>query len=137
MKRTMVLSAAILILTLSVLPFSWAADKPVRVDVLFMNHGPLQPTVKDLKALFGQYGSKVTVSWHDVETEDGQTFMGKKNIRSHIPLAIWMDDQVKFQVEGKEILFAGFPTGSGPASFQGKWKVEDLKKALDQITGKK
>jgi hypothetical protein len=137
MKRTMIFFAGFLILTLSALPLLWAADKPVRVDVLFMNHGPLQPTVKDLKALFGQYGGKVAVSWHDVETEDGQTFMGKKNIRSHIPLAIWMDDQVKFQVEGREILFAGFPTGSGPASFQGKWKVEDLKKALDQVTGKK
>jgi hypothetical protein len=137
MKKTMMLSIGFLILTLSALPFLWAADKSVRVDVLFMNHGPLQPTVKDLKVLFSQYDGKITVSWHDVETEEGQKFMGSKNIRNHIPLVIWMDDQVKFQVEGREVLFAGFPTGSGPAFFQGKWKVDDLKKALNQVTGKK
>jgi len=31
----------------------------------------------------------------------------------------------------------GFPSGSGPAAFQGKWTMEDLRKALDQLTDKK
>jgi hypothetical protein len=35
---------------------------------------------------------------------------------------------------GKEIKFVGFPTGSGPAFFQGKWTLDDLKAALDQST---
>ncbi len=47
--------------------------------------------------------------------------MAKKGITQHVPLVIWMDNQVKFKVDGKEIVFAGFPTGSGPAFFQGKW----------------
>jgi hypothetical protein len=63
--------------------------------------------------------------------------MAKKGVRQHVPLVIWMDDQVKFRVEGKDITFAGFPTGSGPQSFQGKWTVDDLKAALDQATAKK
>jgi hypothetical protein len=48
-----------------------------------------------------------------------------------------MDDQLKFQVDGKEIIFAGFPTGSGPYFFQGKWTLRDLQKALNQMTNKK
>jgi hypothetical protein len=48
-----------------------------------------------------------------------------------------MDDQAKFQVDGKDIVFAEFPTGSGPAFFQGKWTMADLQKALAQLTGKK
>jgi hypothetical protein len=62
--------------------------------------------------------------------------MAKKGIHGHIPLVVWLDDRVKFQVDGKEIIFAGFPTGSGPASFQGKWTVGDLRKILDQLTAK-
>jgi hypothetical protein len=37
----------------------------------------------------------------------------------------------------KKVQFVGFPTGSGPAFFQGKWTVDDLKAALDQATVKK
>jgi len=48
-----------------------------------------------------------------------------------------MNDKVKFQVDGKEIIFAGFPTGSGPIFFQGKWTMDDLRTALNQVTNQK
>jgi len=134
MKKMVLFSCAVLLL-FSV-PGIVLADKPVRIDVLYMNHGPLLATLKEIKALFAQYGNKIAVSWHDVDTDEGEKFMGRKGIRGHIPLVVWMDDKVKFQVDGKEIIFAGFPTGSGPQFFQGKWKMEDLKKALNQITNK-
>jgi hypothetical protein len=117
-------------------PFTLFA-KEVKIDVVYMNHGPLLPTLQEIKTLFGKYGKKISVSWHDVDTNDGERFMAKKGIRGHIPLVIWMEDKVKFQIDGKEIIFAGFPTGSGPAFFQGKWTMGDLRKALDQITSKK
>jgi hypothetical protein len=119
------------------IPGNVLADKTVRIDVLYMNHGPLQSTLRDMRAIFAEYGKMITVVWHDVDTQDGEKFMVKKGIRGHIPLVVWMDDKVKFQVDGKEITFAGFPTGSGPLFFQGKWKMDDLKKALNQITNKK
>jgi len=117
-------------------PFTLFA-KEVKIDVVYMNHGPLLPTLQEIQTLFGKYGKKISVSWHDVDTNDGERFMAKKGIRGHIPLVIWMEDKVKFQIDGKEIIFAGFPTGSGPAFFQGKWTIGDLRKALDQITSKK
>jgi hypothetical protein len=135
MKKT--ISVWLAILVLFTIPFIAFAAKEVKVDVLYMNHGPLLATLKEIKTIFGQYGSKLAVSWHDVETDEGQKFMARKGIRGHIPLVVWMDDKVKFQVDGKEVIFAGFPTGSGPLSFQGKWKMEDLKKALNQVTNNK
>ena len=125
------------VLFLFCIPGIVRADKTVSIEILYMNHGPLQSTLQDIKTLFGQYGKKITVAWHDVDTQDGEQFMAKKGIQGHIPLVIWMDNKVKFQVDGKEITFAGFPTGSGPSFFQGKWKMEDLKKALNQITNMK
>jgi hypothetical protein len=135
MKKSLVLFC--LFLALIWIPATALSAKPVKIELLFMNHGPLQSTLKDLKTLFTEYGKKITVSWYDIDTEDGEKFMAKKRIRGHIPLVIWMDDQVKFQVEGREIVFAGFPTGSGPAFFQGKWTMGDLRKTLDQVTRKK
>jgi hypothetical protein len=65
---------------------------------------------------------------------EGEKFMAQKGVCEHIPLVIWIDDSPVFKKGGKEITFAGFPTGSGPSFFQGKWTIEDLKNALDQAT---
>lgn len=113
------------------------ASNPVKIDVLYMNHGPLQDTLGKMKSLFSTYGKGLKVSWHDFETPEGEKFMASKGIRQHTPLMIWIDGQPKVTVGAKQVTFAGFPTGSGPAFFQGKWTLEDLKVALDQATGKK
>ncbi len=43
---------------------------------------------------------------------------------------IWIDGVNAANVDGKPVTFAGFPTGSGPAFFQGEWTLEDLEKAI-------
>ncbi len=134
MKRMIFLCFLALLLCI---PWASMAGKPVKVEVLYMNHGPLQASLQEIRKVFSQYKGKIAVSWYDFESKEGEDFMAKKGITQHIPLAIWMDDQVKFQVDDKDILFAGFPTGSGPQFFQGKWTMADLLKVLDQLTGKK
>jgi len=135
MKKTLALFC--LLLASIWIPATALSAKPVKIEILFMNHGPLQSTLQDLKMLFTEYGRKITVSWHDIDTEDGERFMAKKGIRGHIPLVVWMDEKVKFQLDGRDIIFAGFPTGSCPQFFQGKWTMADLQKVLDQLTDKK
>jgi hypothetical protein len=127
----------LLAVSLFCIPWTASAGKPVKIEVLYMNHGPLQDSLDGIKKVFSQYKERVSVSWYDFESKEGEAFMAKKKITQHIPLVIWMDDQVKFKVEGKDMVFAGFPTGSGPAFFQGKWTMADLQKVLDQLTGKK
>jgi len=107
------------------LPLAARAAAPVEVDILYMNHGPLQSTLDKLKGIFAGYGEKITPRWHDFESQAGEQFMASKGIRQHIPLMIW--------INGKES-FSGFPSGSGPQMFQGKWTMEALAKALDQAT---
>jgi hypothetical protein len=114
-----------------------SAAEPAKIEVLYMNHGPLMDTVNKMRGVLSGYGNKVSVSWYDFETTEGEKFMAQKGVRQHIPLVIWIDDSPVFKTAGKEITFAGFPTGSGPAFFQGKWTLDDLKSALDQATEKK
>jgi hypothetical protein len=110
---------------------------PVSVEILFMNHGPLLSTIKGIKELCNGYGKALTVSWYDSDSPEGEKFMDKKGVHQHVPLVIWIAGKPTVKVKGKEIQFAGFPTGSGPASFQGNWTLDDLRGALDQATGKK
>jgi len=135
MKKSILVCS--LVLTLVCIPWVAIGANPVKIEILYMNHGPLQDSLEGIKKVFSQYKGKVTVSWYDYETKAGEDFMAKKKITQHIPLVIWMDNQVKFKVDGKDMVFAGFPTGSGPAFFQGKWTMADLQKVLDQLTGKK
>jgi hypothetical protein len=135
MKKAILICLAVLIL-FSV-PFTVFGSKEVKVEVLYMNHGPLQASLEQIKNIFSQYGNKISVSWYDFESKEGEQFMAKKGVTQHIPLVIWLDGRSAVPVNGKEVKFVGFPTGSGPAFFQGKWTVEDLRTALDQITGKK
>ena len=115
-----------------------AAAKPTKIEVLYMNHGPLIDTLNKIKGVVSGYGNKVTVSWYNFDSEQGEQFMAKKGIKQHIPLVIWIDDSPVAVVQGvKKVQFVGFPTGSGPAFFQGKWTMDDLKAALDRATAKR
>jgi hypothetical protein len=134
--KKLILSCLVILALFSV-PFTVFAAKEVKVEVLYMNHGPLLPSIEQIKKVFSQYGSKITVSWYDFETKEGEQFMAKKGVTQHIPLVIWLDGKYSIPVNGKEIRFIGFPTGSGPAFFQGKWTMDDLRVALNQVTNKK
>jgi len=127
------------ILALSVVAFATSiyAAKPTKIEVLYMNHGPLQATISKVKEVLSGFGDKLTVSWYDFDSAEGEKFMAKKGIKQHIPLVIWIDESPVATLGEKKVQFVGFPTGSGPAFFQGKWTMNDLKAALDQTTAKK
>jgi hypothetical protein len=131
-----IILACLVVLVLLSVPFTLLAAKEVKVEVLYMNHGPLQPSLRQIKDIFSRYGGKIDVSWYDFESKEGEQFMAKKGVNQHIPLVIWLDGKSSLPVNGKEIKFVGFPTGSGPAFFQGKWTMEDLRSALDQLTNR-
>jgi hypothetical protein len=134
--KKMILSCLI-ILTLFCLPLTALTDPGVPVEILYMNHGPLMPTLKDIRNLCNRYGNRITVAWYDYESKEGEQFMAKKRITQHVPLIIWINGKSTVTVNKKEIQFVGFPTGSGPAFFQGKWTIDDLRQALDQATRNK
>lgn len=131
-----IILSCFVILVLFSIPFTLFAAKEVKVEVLYMNHGPLLPSLEQIKQVFSKYGNKINVSWYDFESKEGKQLMAKKGITQHVPLVIWIDGKSTVPVNGKEIKFVGFPTGSGPAFFQGKWTMEDLRKVLDQMTNK-
>jgi len=132
-----IILSCLVVLVLFTISFTVFAAKEVKVEVLYMNHGPLLESLQQIKNVFSQYGSKITVSWYDFETKEGEQFMAKKGLTQHIPLVIWLDGKPALTVNGKEIKFVGFPTGSGPLPFQGKWTMNDLRTALDELTAKK
>jgi hypothetical protein len=124
-------------LALCLAPTVCLAGSPIPIDVLYMNHGPLQPTIRELRALFPKYGEQLAVSWYDFDSDAGERFKSKMGITRHTPLIIWIDGRSEITAGDRTIKFEGFPSGSGPSFFQGKWKLEDLVKVLDRMTAGK
>ena len=134
MKKIVFCFIVFVLISISLMAF--AAQK-VSVEILYMNHGPLQSTLKEIDTICAQYNDKITVSRYDFDSAEGEKFKTKKGINQHVPLVIWIAGKNTVSIKGKEILFSGFPTGSGPESFQGKWTMEDLRAALNSATQKK
>jgi hypothetical protein len=111
-------------------PGEAAEAQPVHVEVLYMNHGPLRATIRNIQGIFERQGENITQGWFDFDSTEGADFMEEKGITQHIPLMIWIDGVNSANVDGKPIAFIGFPTGSGPAFFQGEWTMDDLEKAI-------
>jgi hypothetical protein len=109
------------------------AKQPVKVEILFMNHGPMQPTIRNLKALFSRYSGKVQAFWFDFEKRSGKNFMKRMGIQGHIPLLIYVNGANTYDFSGRKVSFMGFPSGAGPYQFQGKWTLEDLDKLLKSL----
>jgi hypothetical protein len=130
-------SVALALIVWATFPAYGLTASPVTIDILYMNHGPLRSTLDQIKQVLAGYGDKISAAWYDFESKDGERFMAQKGIRQHIPLAIWVNGKTAVPVEGKDVQLMGFPSGSGPAPFQGKWTMDELRKALDVLTGKK
>ena len=54
-----------LVLILLCIPWTAMAAKAVKIEVLYMNHGPLQPSLQEMRNVFSKYGKKIAVSWYD------------------------------------------------------------------------
>ena len=133
-KWTLACSLLFLIVGCSQAPLE---AKMTKVEILYMNHGPLMDTLQKVRDLLAGHGGKIVVSWYDFESSEGERFMAEKGITRHIPLIIWIDGSPSVKLRNKEIMFTGFPSGSGPAFFQGNWSMENLREALLQATGRK
>lgn len=133
--------SAVIFFSLVILPVlpagftaSCPAAEPLHIDVLYMNHGPLQPTLEQMRATFSRFGGKIQVGWHDFESREGEAFKVEKGIKAHVPLQIWFDGKDTLTLGGKTVRFFGFPSGAGPGFFQGQWSLEDLEKAIANLT---
>lgn len=136
MKKIILSCLAVLVML--TVPFTvFAEKKEVKVEVFYMNKGPLQPTLEELKKIFSQHGNKITVSWYDFDTKEADKFKTQKGLKKLTPLAMWLDGKSTVTVNGKDVEFIGFPAGEGPAVFQGKWTMEDFRAALEQLVNKK
>jgi hypothetical protein len=98
----------------------------VGVDLVYLNHPPVQPVLRDIDKVLAGYQGKIDVTRYDADSPEGKKFADEHQLTGHVAIAILIDGKVTFK---------GFPTGAAPVkSVEGDWKIEDLDTALQQRT---
>lgn len=109
----------------------------VQVEILYMDHPPLQPTLQAVDKLLAGYGDQVSVTRYEAFSDEGIAFAKAKKLTGHVPLAILINGSDNFSANGQTVRFYSFPKGSGAGMVpDGDWSLDDLKQALDQAVGK-
>lgn len=108
-------------------------EKTVQLEILYMNHGPMQPTIREIQAMIQRYPGRIEARWFDFDQDAGRRFMKAKNLQGHIPLLVYINGAPAYNIQGREVTFMGFPSGAGPYQFQGKWSLKDLETVIQGL----
>ncbi|MDD1720825.1 MAG: PGF-CTERM sorting domain-containing protein, partial [Euryarchaeota archaeon] len=105
---------------------SAASDSKVDVVVAgYVNHGPMQPTVSAIKEVTSKYGDKVSVTWVDLATSEGQAYYSAHGLSAHLNILI--NGKYNYRINGKDVTFQMFEGGS--------WTKADLDAVLASLVG--
>jgi hypothetical protein len=76
------------------------------VEIGMFTHGPMQPTLKAVDEILGNYSDQVHVTKYDITTPEGAQYAKDHGITAHFSLFI--DGKNHFLVGGKDVTFEWF-----------------------------
>jgi hypothetical protein len=83
------------------------AASPVSVVIAgYINHGPMQPTVRAIKEVLSKYEGDVDVTWVDLATSQGQSYFQEHGLTAHMNVII--NGTYEYEVNGKTVDFQWF-----------------------------
>jgi hypothetical protein len=104
-----------------------------KIEIAFLNHGPVISALAETDKLLASYGDKIAVVRYDLETEQGAQFMKDKKLAGHVPIAIFVNGAMDIKLKDHTVKFYSFPQGKGTFMVaSGSWTVDDLRQAIDQ-----
>jgi hypothetical protein len=84
-----------------------APASPVSVVIAgYINHGPMQPTVRAIKEVLSKYDGKIDVTWVDLATSQGQSYFQEHGLTAHMNVII--NGKYEYKVDGKTVDFQWF-----------------------------
>ena len=108
-------------------PPAAVSSNPVTIVVAgYINHGPMQPTVRAIKEVVANYGNKVAVTWIDMATPEGDSYFKEHGLTAHMNVII--NGTSSYQVSGKNVNFQWFEGQ--------QWNREDLDTVLSNLINK-
>ena len=103
----------------------------VQVDIFYLPHPPAEAIVREVEALLKEYPS-ITINEYDFLDPENKQKIEDRGLTEHMPVAIFIDNDNTFVIEGKTIIFSNFPIGDAFVPTQeGSWSYDDLEKVIE------
>ncbi|MEX1209113.1 MAG: hypothetical protein WEE36_11040 [Acidimicrobiia bacterium] len=113
-----------------------STDGGTRVEIISLDHAPIRPFTAEVLEITGSYGTAVQTVSYDFDSPEGKAFAERMGVTEHTPIAIFINGQVEFDVDGRTVAFLSFPQGEGTSVVaDGTWTMDDLRTVLDETTG--
>ena len=115
--------------SINLTPPSTPASSSTAVSVVvvgYYNHGPLEPTAQAIKQVTAKYGDKVTVTWIDLATKEGEDYFQKNGLTAHMNVII--NGKYQYRVNGRDVTFQWFEGQ--------QWSKQDLDAVLSSLVSK-
>jgi len=96
------------------------------VDIVaagYIHHGPMQSTVLAIEDVVSKYCDKVTITWIDLETVEGQNYFQDHGLTAHMNVIV--DGKDQYNIDGKDVTFQWFEGNS--------WTKEDLDAVISSL----
>lgn len=111
------------------------ANGAVLVEIVSLDHAPIRPAVQEALAVAAEFGDRVAVQTYNFGTPEGDAFAAERDLTDHTPLAIFVDGEMEFEVDGRTVTFYSFPQGEGTGIVaDGMWTMDDFRAVLARET---
>jgi len=106
------------------------AASDAKVDVVVAGvqgpaHAPMQPTINAIKEVLSKYGNRISVTWIDMETPEGQAYYSAHGLSAHMNILI--NGKSTYRVNGKDVTFQWFEGQ--------QWTKADLDAVISSLLG--
>jgi hypothetical protein len=107
-----------------------AGGGSIRVDVYFLPHPPAQAIVRNVEAVLAKFAS-VTLREYDFLDPRNADRIKAYGLTGHMPVAIFINDEIDFTIDGRNVAFKNFPKGDAfVPTLEGSWTYADLEKVI-------
>ena len=116
-------------------PSAYADD--IQMEIFYLPHGPAQAVVSEVEKVAAEF-KNIAIKKYSFEDHATEKLLKKYNLTDHMPVAIFINGQNSFAVNGQKISLRNFPKGNAfVPMFAGEWDYADLQVILQEISGGK
>lgn len=103
------------------------------IEIFYLSHAPAQEIIQQIEPIIAKF-PQYTVEQYDFEDPANDQLVERYGIIYHLPIAIYINGENTFTVDGEIITLENFPEGDAfVPSAEGDWSYEDLEKILNTI----
>ena len=114
-----------------------ASGADIQMEIFYLPHRPALAVVSEVEKVAAEFAD-IVIRKYSFDDPDAKKLLKQYSLTDHMPVAIFINGQNNFTVNGQKISLRNFPKGDAfVPMFAGAWDYADLRLILREISGGK